>query len=213
LATANSASYINVQVYEGTDKPVKLKYTEKFYLKNFYSNAMNNLSFTSPVQVTGNFFVSYDISKLNAGDSLVVYMANRKADVTNSFYLKNNVDWSTYNSQNIEGNGSALLVELLACNIGDTTNIDTLKSNVTEARFFPNPISGNSTLYVETVDSIDSPELIEVYDLLGKKQNIPFTQTSRYKVGLNFAGKRAGIYFIHLESGGKSLVGKVTYLP
>jgi len=213
LATTNSTSYINVQVYEGTDKPEKLKLTEKFYLKNFFGDAMNYLSFSAPVEVTGNFFVSYDISKLNAGDSLVVYMANRKADVTNSLYLKNNLDWSTYNSQNIEGNGSALLVELLACNIDDTTNVDTLKSNVTEALFFPNPISGNSTLYVETVDAIDSPEDIAVYDLLGKKQNIPFTQSSPYKVGLNFAGKRSGIYFIHLESGGKSIIGKVAYIP
>jgi hypothetical protein len=140
-------------------------------------------------------------------------MADRKSDVTNSFYLKNIDGWSTYNSQNLNGNGSALLVELIACNIDDTTNVDTLKSNVSETRFFPNPISGNSILYVETVDSIDSPGLIEVYDLLGKKQNIQITQTSPFKVGLNFAGKRSGIYFIHLESGGKPIVGKVAYLP
>jgi lysyl endopeptidase len=213
LNSLNTNSYIDVRVYEGTDKPEKLIYTEKFNINKFYSEAMNSLSFASPVKTTGNFFVSYNISKLNAGDTLVVYMANRKSDVSNSFYLKNTDGWSTYNSQNLNGNGSALLVELIACNIDDTTNVDTLKSNVSEVRFFPNPISGNSILYVETVDSIDSPELIEVYDLLGKKQNIQITQTSPFKVGLNFSGKRSGIYFIHLESGGKPIVGKIAYLP
>lgn len=212
LKQFNSNSYIDVHVYEGTDKPEKLVYTEKFSINKFYADAMNTLSFANPVKTTGSFFVSYNVSKLNAGDTLVVYMANRHS-VTNSFYLKNNDGWSTYNSQNQIGYGSALLVELIACNIDDSTNVDTLKSNVTKARFFPNPLSGNSTLYVETVDKIDSPELIKVYDLLGKEQKISYTQTSPYKVGLYFAGKRSGIYFIHLESGGKHIVGKVAYLP
>jgi len=206
-------SYIDIQVYQGTDKPETLIYSEKFNINKFYSDAMNSISFANPVKTTGNFFVSYNISKMNAGDSLIVYMADRKSDVTNSFYLKNNDGWTTYNSQNLSGNGSALLVELIACNIDDTTTVDTLKSNTTEAHFFPNPISGNSILNVETVDAIDCPEEIAVYDLLGKKQNIAFTLIGQNKMGLNFTGKRAGIYFIHLDSGGKHIVGKVAYLP
>lgn len=206
-------SYIDVQVYQGTDKPETLIYSEKFNINKFYSDAMNSLSFASPVKTTGNFFVSYNISKMNEGDSLIVYMANRKSDVTNSFYLKNKDGWSTYNSHNLSGNGSALLVELIACNIDDTTSVDTLKSKITEARFFPNPFSGSTTLYIETVDTIDSPEEIAVYDLLGKKQSLSITQYGLNKMGLNFAGKRAGIYFIHLQSGGKNIIGKVAYLP
>ena len=204
---------IGISVYQGTDTPEKLIYTEKFNINKFYSDAMNSLSFASPVKTTGNFFVSYNISGMNAGDSLIVYMANRKSDVTNSFYLKNKDGWLTYNSQNLSGNGSALLVELIACNIEDTTTVDTLKSNITEARFFPNPLSGSSTLNIETVDTIECPEEIAIYDLLGKKQDIPFSQSGLNKMGLNFTGKRAGIYFIHLEAGGKHIVGKVAYLP
>jgi len=206
-------SYIDVQVYQGTDMPEKLIYTEKFNINKFYSDAMNSLSFASPVKTTGNFFVSYDISGMNAGDSLIVYMANRKSDVTNSFYLKNKDGWLTYNSQNLNGNGSALLIELIACNINDTASVDTTKSSLLEARFYPNPLSGNSTLNIETVDTIDCPEEIAVYDLLGKKQNISYTQSGLNKMDLNFTGKRAGIYFIHLESGGKHIVGKVAYFP
>jgi hypothetical protein len=73
-------SYINIQVYQGTDKPETLIYAEKFNINKFFSDAMNYLSFASPVKTTGNFFISYDISKMNEGDSLVVYMANRKCD-------------------------------------------------------------------------------------------------------------------------------------
>ncbi len=206
-------SHIDVQVYQGVDKPETLVYFEQFNINKFYSDAMNYLSFASPVKTTGNFFVSYNISKMNVGDTLVVYMANRKSDVTNSFYLKNKDGWSTYNSQNLDGNGSALLFELIACNIDDTTGVEDLKSNLTKARFFPNPISNNSSLNIETVDEIEYPEDIAVYDLLGKKQQIIFTETGQNKIVLNFAGKRAGIYFVHLQSGGKNIIGKVAYLP
>ncbi len=214
LTTTNSTSYISVRVYEGTDKPERLLIdNDRFYLKNFYGDAMNYLSFSNSIKTSGNFFVSYDISKINAGDSLVVYMANRKADITNSFFLKNSSGWSTYNSQNLEGNGSALLVELIACDIKDTASVDTTKSSLLEARFYPNPFSGSTTLCIETIDDIDSPEDIAIYDLLGKKQNVTFTQTGLNKMSLNFNGKRAGIYFIHLQSGGKKIIGKVAYFP
>lgn len=209
----NSTSYISVQVYKGTNKPELLIHTDKFLIKDFYGDAMNYLSFSAPVKTTGNFFVSYDISKLNTGDSLTVYIANRKNDVTNSFFLKNAGGWSAYNSQNISGNGSALLMELVACNIVDTTSVnDSIPKLETNVRFYPNPVSGNSTLTVETADQIDSPDEVEVYDLLGKKQDIEVTQTGTNTVTLSFSGKRSGIYFIRLQAGGKSIKGKVAYL-
>jgi len=206
-------SSIDIQVYEGTNKPEKLIYSENFSINKFYSDAMNYLQFASAVETKGNFFISYNVSKLNTGDTLVVYMANRKSDTTNSFYLKNIDGWSTYNSHNLNGNGSALLVELLACNVSDTASVDTTKSGLIAARFYPNPVTGNSTLYVETVETIDCPDEVTVYDMLGKKQKIPFTQLAPNKMGLTLTGLRPGIYFIHLESCGKSIVGKVAYLP
>ncbi len=202
-------SYIDVQVYQGTDMPDSLIYTETFNINKFYSDAMNYLSFATPIKTTGNFYISCNISKMNTGDSLVVYMANRENDVTNSLFLKDKNGWATYNTQNNAGNGSALLVELIACSINDTIENPIL----TEARFFPNPVSGNSTLTVETFNQIDCPEDVTVYDLLGKKLNVPFTLVAQNKMTLNFSGKRAGIYFIRLQAGGKNIVGKISYLP
>ena len=151
-------------------KPENLKHTDKFYLKNFYSDAMNYLSFSAPVEVTGNFFVSYDISKLNLEDSLVVYMANRKSDNTNSLYLKNSIGWHTYNSQNIEGNGSALLVELIACNIDDTTNVGYIKVERYRGAFSIQIQFRAIQLYMsKQLIAIDNPEEIAVYDLLWQK--------------------------------------------
>jgi len=206
-------SYINIHIYEGNETPETLLYTEKFEINNFYNDAMNYLSFKQSVQTIGNFFVSFDISEMNPGDTLAVYMANRTGDMSNSFYLKNPDGWTTYNTQNINGNGSALLFELLACNVDDASIIDENPKVFPEARFFPNPFSQSSGLVIQTVDQIENPEEIAVYDLLGKKVLIPFSILAPNRMKLNFNGQRPGIYLIHLKSAGKSIVGKVAYIP
>jgi len=206
-------SYINVQVFQGQDKPETLLYSEKFDINKFWPDGMNYLPFKTTVKTVGNFFISYNISQMHNGDTLAVYMANRTADVTNSFFLKNSTGWLTYNSQNINGNGSALLTELIACNIDDPLSIEEFKTDLAEARFFPNPLNGGSLLTIQTVNSVDCPEEIIVSDLLGKQVSIPITQTGLNTMTLNFSGKRPGIYLVRMESGGRTIVGKIAYIP
>lgn len=206
-------SFINVRVYEGIDKPEKLLYSEKFDINKFKADVMNYLQFKNPVKTNGNFFISYNIQELNKGDTLAVYLANRKADPTNSFFLKNQTGWMAYNSQNINGNGSALLTELIACNIDSPTKIDSFDNELVEACFYPNPLNGNSFLTVRTVHEMECPDSAVVYDLLGKAQNISCSSNGPNELILNFSGKRPGIYFVHIESGGRSTVGKIAYLP
>jgi len=210
---AYTSSYLDIKVYDGIDKPETLLYSEKYDINKFYPDAMNYIPFKSNVKTTGDFFVSYDISQLHAGDTLVVYMANRKLDTTNSFYLKNQDTWFDYNSKNISGYGSALLTELIACNIDDPTIIDEFNPNVKVASFYPNPFYGNQTLNVLTVDTIECPEDVVVYDLLGKKQNVIVNSSGQNSLTLSFSGRRPGIYIIHLEAGGREVVGKVAYMP
>ena len=210
-------AYINVKVYQGTDKPETLLYSQKFDIKSFYidskyGGAMEYLAFTSPVKTVGKFFVSYDISDLHSGDSIAVYMADRKT-LTNSFFLKNQSGWLTYNSQNINGYGSALLTELVTCNVDSPTGQDILNEDLSGIKIFPNPLKGNATLTVESLHNIDCPEDVAVYDLLGKVQNVSIIQAGDKTLKLNFQGKRPGIYLIRLDSGGRSLTGRIAYLP
>jgi hypothetical protein len=56
-------------------------------------------------------------------------------------------------------------------------------------------------------------EDIEVFDLLGKKQEVQTIITDPNNARLNFSGKRNGIYFVRLKAGGRSYVGKIAYIP
>ncbi|MGE5394077.1 MAG: trypsin-like peptidase domain-containing protein [Candidatus Saccharibacteria bacterium] len=214
IAKTNSSfatSMLSVNVYEGTDQPGKLVYSQDFDINKLYPDAMNYLAFTTPVNVSGNFFVGYNISKLHSGDTLAVYTANRSNSTLNSFFLKSGTNWASYNSRNTAGNGSALLTELIACNIDNPTKIDSFDSeNV--AHFYPNPLRGNILLSVVTKEELDTNEAVKVYDLLGKEQNIPFVYRTAKKLLLNFSGKRPGIYFVHIKAGGRTIVGKIAYI-
>lgn len=205
------SSMLNVNVYVGNDRPDRLVYSQRFDIRKFYPGAMNFLAFTDPVSVSGNFFVSYNIQELHPGDTLAIYTANRSGDALNSFYLKNASGWTPYNTLNTAGNGSALLTELIACNIDAPTKIDSFE-NENLAHFYPNPVKGTALLSVKTKYEIDTDEPTRVYDLMGKEQNISVSWKSPKELLLNFSGKRPGIYFVYIKAAGQTIVGKIAYI-
>lgn len=211
--SAFANSYIDVQVYQGTEKPETLIYTEKFDAKKFWTNGMNYLAFKTPVSTSGTFYISYNISQMNSGDTLAVYMATRPADYTNSFYLKNASGWTKYNTEINAGTGSALLMEIVACNIEYPLGVDEIQQSANQLKIFPNPLTGSSIVTVRTEQPIECPEEIQIVDLLGKKVNAIISQSDDRSLKINLGGQRPGIYFVSLESEGRTLTGKITYTP
>lgn len=211
VRSGSTESSISVQVYDGISMPGTLLYSQKFSIRDFYPGAMNYLAFTRPVKTSGNFFISYNVQELSTGDTLAVYLAKRAQDTSNSFFMKNASGWLSYNTQNAQGNGSALLTELIACNMDAATVIDSFDIE-TGAEFFPNPLAGNTELVVTTKDQIEYAESIVVYDLMGKMQNISYSFRSPKELLLNFTGLRSGIYFIHFVAAGRPIVGKIAYI-
>jgi hypothetical protein len=207
----NSSSSVRINVYEGNTQPELLVKSKTFNINDLYSNAMNFLPFDAPVRTTRKFFISYDISKIAAGDSLLVYIADRKNISTNSLFLKNQDGWGTYNSKNLAGDGSALLMELIACNVDSAAVKDSIP-DVESARFYPNPLAGSAVLTIDTPKVIDSLDDVEVFDLLGIIQNIPVIQTAVNQIKLSFSGKRAGVYIVRLKAGGENIKAKIAYV-
>lgn len=205
-------SYINVLVYEGNTKPENLVYSEKYNIKSFWIDGMNYLPFKTPVKTSGNFFVAYNLSELNSGDTLAIYMANRKTE-QNSFFLKNQSGWLSYNSQNLNGYGTALLTELVACNVNPVSGSGSIVQETNATKFYPNPLIKNTILTVESRSKIECPEEILVTDLLGRKHFIPLVQVGDHSIRLNFNGQKHGVYFVTIESEGVQTVGKIVYMP
>ena len=69
-----------------------------------------------------------------------------------------------------------------------------------EAKAFPNPVTDK--LYIELGATDVSSLVIEVFDLLGKKQSLPLSKANaggHYE--LSFEDMQAGIYFVRISSG------------
>jgi V8-like Glu-specific endopeptidase len=207
----NSTHNVTIAVYSGTTAgPVTKLYSQTYPISSLYAGAMNYLPFRSPVQTKGVFYVSYDVSGLQKGDTLAFYMTNRISG-PNTFFLKNDGGWHAYNTQNLNYYGS-LLTELIACNVSGPL-ITPPSADQANAQFYPNPLNGNVWLNVRATRAIDCPDEIDVFDLLGRKLNVKVEQLDSSNVRVNFSGQKAGVYFVRLDTKGHTVIGKVSYVP
>jgi len=174
---------------------------------------MNYFSFSQPVKTSGNIFVSFNVSKISAGDSLVVYMAKRSSDATNSYFARNKNAWNSYNSLNILGSGSALLTELVACNVDDPLGKTDIETDLVNNKTFPNPLNQTSKINVETANELNSCLDVKVFDLLGKIQNVPYSITGHNSLKINFLGNKPGIYLVYVETENESFTHRISYIP
>jgi len=68
-------------------------------------------------------------------------------------------------------------------------------------------------LAIQTEKQVDCPEEIAIFDLLGKQVKVAVVQTGPNNLTLNFSGQRPGIYLVHIETGGRTIIGKIAYVP
>ena len=210
VADSDVDVYISVKVYEGEDNPETLVYSQDFPLNQMVEDAMNYLAFDEAITTIGDFFISCSISQLNEADTLVIYNAERLL-ASNTFFLKDNSGWEKYNIAKGSSTGTALLMEVVACNI----NGEIVNEYVTDdiLTVFPNPVSNGSVLNVYSSAEIEKPEQAKIYNLLGKE--IPFQLLSKAEKSfkLQLSNSSAGIYLLQLEINGKKYTGKILLVP
>lgn len=80
------------------------------------------------------------------------------------------------------------------------------KDATIEAKAFPNPVAAKLSVELSGAGNINDLT-VEVFDIVGKKQQVPLTEIysndSKSKFELDLKGLTSGIYFIRITSGGK----------
>ncbi len=202
--------FFGIKVYEGDDVPETLLHSQNFTLSLMAEDAMNYLAFDNTVNVSGTFFISFSVSQLNEADTLVVYSAKRDV-ADNTLFLKDNYGWEEYNVANSTSAGTALLMEVVACNIDGETDGGFVPVDILTV--FPNPVSSGGTLNVYSSETIEKPEQAIICDLLGKQ--IPFQILSKAENNfkLQLRDTRMGIYLLQVEINGKKYAKKILFIP
>ncbi len=208
IANNNKEVMVGLKVYSGDDFPEDELYSQSFALNTLAAEAMNYLAFDQQVTTSGNFFISCSVGLLNAGDTLALYQVKRET-TTNSFFLKSASGWKNYQTATGSVSGSALLMELVACNVGDVPDIDWPK----EIKAFPNPLASGKKLTIQLPENAGDFSSVRVYNLLG--QQIPFQliSESARRIKMQLRDARAGIYLVQLETEGKKYVAKISVVP
>ena len=210
LVTNNNNSRITVKVYDGDTYPTNLLYSKEVTIDNWAENAMNFVGFDQMVEPSGDFFVGFELSGINADDTFVIFQSLREyEDAANHLYLRQNGRWESFSSLNTQNYAMVNVMELVACNysfITDTPTVEQPKN----VWLYPNPTSGE--LNLESDKRIDVENVV-VYNLIGQEIETSVIKTDNFRVKLNLRGKTAGVYFVRFPYGNTFVTRKVSYLP
>lgn len=203
-------SEIRINVYNGSDSPEELLHTQKVKLKNLAADAMNFIQFTKDIYPADTFFVGYELSNLQAQDTLVVFQSLRENDEDNHFWYMQNDVWFDFKKENSGQKAITNVFELLVCNTEGLESDTPIVRYPVETIIYPNPTSGYFTFeYVKDI----LPENINVYNLIGQAVRARIQPVGPGKVRVDMSGNLAGVYFVRLKTETEILKMKLTYLP
>lgn len=211
VGDVNSFGKINFSVYSGDELPDELLYSQLFALSSLDEGVMNYLEFDEVVNTTGTFFITYSLELLEPADTFAVYIAKRDVDPINTFFIKDGAEWYSYPEKTLKGVGSALLMEVVMCNMDTLVADGGLKNAKLDFEVFPNPFHSGQNLLVKFKKAV-SPSIVQVFNLMGKQVQVQYTQPSDKWLSFNFSGQTPGNYFIKIiDSKGRYRV-RVIYL-
>ena len=211
LGRAGSEGKIRVSVYEGENVPTTLLYSQDFNLKDIDAKVMNYLGFEQKVETEGTFFVAYSLDMLEQTDSFSVYLAKREVEPLNSFYIKDGNEWYTYQEKTTFEEGSALLMEVVLCNVDTIVSDEDLKSSPLDVNVFPNPFRAGQQLMVKFNESVD-PSIVQVFDLMGRQVDVHYEQAADNWLRFDFSNQVPGNYFLKIIDRKNRYHARVVYL-
>ncbi len=207
---ANSKSAIRLTVYNGNDLPENEIYSQVVGLNGFVEGVMNFVPFDEVVEPGDNFFLGFELSNMEAGDTLVLYQSLRQSrQSANSFYFKQNGTWYDFKDANPQEYGMANVVELLACHLDENTDPPFPEVPV-KVWVYPNPTS--SVLNLESDKTIDE-ESISVFNMLGQEVGITLVAKDPYRYQLRIKGQTPGIYFVRFNYAQSTVTRKISFVP
>jgi lysyl endopeptidase len=207
---SNINSSITIKVYNGSQKPEDLIYTQVLNTYGLAQDAMNFVKFSEDIKPSDIFFVGFELSNIQPLDSFAVYQSLRTANELNTFYFKQNGSWYNFKEANPEGKTMANIFELVACNIDDFNTDTPLVDNPKDILVFPNP--SNSRVTVEAGQDILYDQLA-VFNLLGQRIEVNFSRLNQRKVEIDLTGNVPGVYFVRFDTGEEIISRKISFVP
>ncbi len=203
------SSYVTFYVWDGQyPTPDSVLGFKKVYIRNMVANQSNVVTFDSPIEINGPFYVGYKINypdEDNDGisdDLFVVGIAHPRTNLPeyNQLYLLKSSVWHTANE--LLGFSSALPIEPISCLV----DVEQLIAETT-VNVYPNPTTGIVT--IQMTDENITDFTVEVYDALGRKiiSEVSYNGANEYTTDLSSYPE--GLYILRINTGIRTINKKL----
>lgn len=204
--SASQDSYVRFKIWQGTTLPLdnnQVKFKD-IKLNSMNPNIVKLVEFDSPVQVNGTFFVGYEVQYVQ-GDTFVVAMAvdRGNAGINTTYVKKANGAWSSIHD--VYNINTSLFIEPAVCLVGINEIIEDEKLLI-----YPNPSHDKFNIQVED-DQWQDVE-IRVFDMIGKMVESKADLISPHQYQIDMSNHKAGIYFLNIVKGNKSITKKISVI-
>jgi PKD repeat protein len=206
---ANTSSNIKLKLYNGSGSTPGTELASKTVnINTLTAGNWNQILFTNPITVTGNFFLGYEINYSPAGDTFVAYNAAiRGAGGTNTAYVYDGTSWVPYTTKNSTF-ATSLGIFVIRCST--TTDIE---ENISEENIvlYPNPANNNISIGFH--DIVPEKAFIRIFDYTGK-QVMEFDESLQNSslISFDISSLHNGIYFINITTKNLRITRKFTVI-
>ncbi len=191
----SSTQSINLLVWNGNQTPTNLiAHKDGITLNELRKNKEVYVEFDTEIDVTGTFFVGYDIDYSGSPiDSFAVYhSSNENSKTLNTMMVKNNNNWELASQLYGTGNKS-LWIDIIADMViwADTQVVPDFTSNIL---IYPNPVVENTLLYFDSdKDYIQNYEIVGINGSVIEKHVV---NRLSHKYPININNLSPGLYLI-----------------
>ncbi|MDP4185925.1 MAG: T9SS type A sorting domain-containing protein, partial [Bacteroidota bacterium] len=176
-------------------------------MTNLVKNAMNFVTFPSPISIHGNYFISCKFSYSTASDTFALYHAQpRGIGKLNTSYCRLGNSWFMLPEKAGRDFTTSLLIQSMPCDvvaaeIGDTVQVQPFKWSIDSKLHLLNVVSSSSVI----TD-------IHVYNLLGQSMRCDVVNNSSQNYQIDLSNLVTGVYIANVKTKATSYSFKFSYI-
>ena len=179
-------------------------------IKSLSAETMNFIVLDQPIEITGKYFIGYDINYNNAGDTVAVYNAvPRTNSYQNRAYCVVNGNWEPFYWIPMLKVKTSLLINAYGC--GTTFNQTSIDPTPVGSNQFKVYYPNSSTLNILYLVNTGNEEFgrVTIYDMMGRTLFETQLMLTTTPVELSSSQLASAVYFIAVETLTKREVMKV----
>ena len=209
----NANSVVDFQIYQmnsSTGMPGTVLKTVSVPIKSLKASAMNFIALDKPIDITGTYFIGYDLNYSNTSDSVaILHSMPRATNELNQAFCRIDNSWQPFYWVPAINMKTSLLINSYGCGttFAKTTPISVPAGSTQFRIYYPTDASLN-LLYLVNSGNEEFGRVI-FYDMLGRKISETQRMLTMGDMELSCSLLESSVYFVAVETLTKREVIKV----